>query len=270
MIKIKLNILIFFLLAGLTGCFMRSGARGIYHTIHSGETLASIARTYHTNYQELAELNNIQDSATIHPGQKIFIPDARRRRDARLADGSSREEKLQFVRNRFSWPLAGSITSPFGIRDGRKHDGLDIAAPIGTDIQASDNGTVVYAKKLRGYGNLILIKHSGDFFTAYAHNQINLVHEGGKTKKGEVIARVGASGRASGPHLHFEIRQGKKARNPLFLLPEAPPVAEVAAAKLRHRHGFIKTAEAKTEKPMAATKKSAMQRKKRKNHRRHR
>lgn len=264
LIKSHPVLLLMAVLVAASGCFMRSGARGVYHSVRPGETLFSVARTYRTNYQELAEINNIQDPSQIAVGQRIFVPHARRSRSANNLRGSPPGgERLEFIRTRFIWPLGGRVTSPFGIRAGRKHDGVDIAAPAGTEIIAADHGKVVYAKRLRGYGNLILVKHSGNFFTAYAHNQVNLVREGQKVNQGAVIARVGTSGRAHGPHLHFEIRQGKKARNPLFLLPETAPeeVASLSSARGKRR------AKLKARSAHAADKKAKPQRRARKKRR---
>ncbi len=122
-------------------------------------------------------------------------------------------------RYRFAWPIQGDISSLFGMRRGRRHDGLDIRSRPGTPVGAAADGEVVFSKRMRGYGNLILVKHKNDFFTVYAHNSVNLAKVGAKVKKGQIIAKVGRTGRASGPHLHFEVREGAKARNPLFFLP---------------------------------------------------
>jgi lipoprotein NlpD len=100
------------------------------------------------------------------------------------------------------------------------HDGIDIGAKEGTPIRAAAAGEVVYSdQRLSGYGKLIIIRHSSDMFTAYAHNQRNLVRKGGRVKAGAVIARVGRTGRASGPHLHFEVRRGSTPVDPLAYLP---------------------------------------------------
>lgn len=123
-------------------------------------------------------------------------------------------------RGKFIWPLEGDVSSLFGMRHGRKHDGVDISAKTGTPVYAAADGEVVFAKKMRGYGNLVLLKHKDDFFTVYAHNSVNLVKLGTKVKKGQLVSRVGRTGRATGPHLHFEVREGPKARNPLFFLPK--------------------------------------------------
>jgi murein DD-endopeptidase MepM/ murein hydrolase activator NlpD len=100
------------------------------------------------------------------------------------------------------------------------HDGIDISASQGSLIRAAEAGRVVHSgNKLSGYGNLIIIKHAGAFATVYAHNARNLARVGQFIEKGEVIAEVGRTGRASAPHLHFEVRRDGKPRNPVDYLP---------------------------------------------------
>jgi murein DD-endopeptidase MepM/ murein hydrolase activator NlpD len=102
------------------------------------------------------------------------------------------------------------------------HDGLDIAAPSGAPVCAAGSGEVIFSGRLNGYGNLIIIRHDRRYATVYAHNQRNLVHGGQRIKRGQEIALVGRTGRATGPNLHFEIRRDNVARNPLNYLPPAP------------------------------------------------
>ncbi|MBN1114483.1 MAG: M23 family metallopeptidase [Oligoflexia bacterium] len=117
----------------------------------------------------------------------------------------------------FLWPVdGGTLSSAYGWRTGRRfHDGIDISARAGTRVYASMSGTVIYSSaKIRGYGNMIVIKHTGGFYTVYAHNSENKVGVGATVSKGEHIAYVGKTGRASGTHLHFEIRKGKYSVDP--------------------------------------------------------
>ncbi len=100
------------------------------------------------------------------------------------------------------------------------HDGIDIGAKPGSPVVAAADGTVVYAdNRLAGYGNLIIVRHRDNLFTAYAHNRRNLVHQGDKVRSGQKIALVGRTGRATGPHLHFEVRRGTTPVDPLLYLP---------------------------------------------------
>lgn len=116
----------------------------------------------------------------------------------------------------FIWPVPGSkrISSHYGKRGRRHHDGLDIAAKSGTHIIASAKGTISFVGRMRGYGKTVVIKHSNGHHTVYAHNSKNYVRKGQRVTQGEVIANVGSTGRSTGPHLHFEIRKNNKARNP--------------------------------------------------------
>jgi len=117
------------------------------------------------------------------------------------------------------WPLKqGRVSSKFGWRGRRMHKGIDIAASRGTPIYAVEDGIVVRSKYARGYGRLIEIKHSDMYTTRYAHNHINLVEVGEFVYKGEMIAEVGSTGRSTGPHVHFEVRQSGLAINPVKYL----------------------------------------------------
>ncbi len=116
----------------------------------------------------------------------------------------------------FQWPATGRIIATFGPQErGLHNDGINIAAPKGTPVRAAENGVVAYAgDEIRGFGNLLLIRHADGFMTAYAHNEVLLVNRGDTIRRGQVIARVGQSGNVSTPQLHFEIRKGTQAVDP--------------------------------------------------------
>ena len=116
----------------------------------------------------------------------------------------------------FLWPVTGKVVSEFGpLSDGLHNDGINIAAPRGTPVRAAENGVVVYAgNELRGFGNMLLIRHADGFVTAYAHNESLLVARGDTVERGQIIARVGSSGNVDSPQLHFEIRVGTDAVDP--------------------------------------------------------
>ncbi len=120
----------------------------------------------------------------------------------------------------FSWPVRGEIISAFGSTGkGQHNDGINIAVPRGTPVLAAADGVVAYAgNELRGFGNLLLIKHADGWMTAYAHNETLLVKRGDRVARGQRIARVGDSGGVSQPQLHFEVRQGTRAVDPLTML----------------------------------------------------
>ena len=124
------------------------------------------------------------------------------------------------VSSRFAWPLRGRIISGFGpAGQGLHNDGINIAAPAGTQVRAADNGVVAYAgNELKGFGNLLLIKHADGLTTAYAHSARLLVHRGDEVKQGQVIAVVGRTGNVDSAQLHFEVRKGTQAIDPMEYL----------------------------------------------------
>jgi len=120
------------------------------------------------------------------------------------------------------WPVDAPISSGFGSSDGRshRHEGIDLAVASDTPVRAACDGVVAYAGNgMRGYGNLVILRHEGQLATMYAHNSALMVHEGELIVRGQVIARSGQTGHASAPHVHFEVRKGSIARDPLGYLP---------------------------------------------------
>lgn len=199
-------------------------AVGVFHQVEAGQTLGKICRLYGADVQEVAEVNGIDDPDQIQAGQRIFLPDAKpiaggARPEEPAGKGSAAAKSIKRFEGKFAWPVDGVLTSRFGIRHGRRHDGIDIGAPEGTPVRASAAGKVLFVGKQGGYGKLVIIKHADRMITVYAHNRANRVKEGQTVTQGQVIAEVGQTGRATGPHLHFEIRQATKPRNPLFFLP---------------------------------------------------
>jgi murein DD-endopeptidase MepM/ murein hydrolase activator NlpD len=124
----------------------------------------------------------------------------------------------------FLWPVRGHVLATYGSRsDGTHNDGINIAAPRGTAVQAVDAGVVAYTgNELRGYGNLVLVKHANGWISAYAHCDAILVKRGEKVGRGQVIARVGATGNVNEPQLHFELRRGQHAVDPREFMPPLP------------------------------------------------
>ena len=116
------------------------------------------------------------------------------------------------------WPLQGMVTSPYGMRWGRLHAGIDIAAPAGAPIVAAAAGTVIYAGWMGGYGLLVLVQHANGLVTAYAHNSSVTVSQGQRVSQGQTVALVGCTGHCTGDHVHFEVRVGGSPVDPLGYL----------------------------------------------------
>jgi len=120
----------------------------------------------------------------------------------------------------FRWPVRGRIISGFGAHPNGQNDGIDLSVPEGTSVKAADDGVVAYAgNELKGYGNLVLVRHQNGYVTAYAHASELMVKRGDPVKRGQIIARSGQTGNVSAPQLHFEIRKGKVPVDPVQFLP---------------------------------------------------
>ena len=220
----KIYLATLFALILISGCALFPA--GVYHRVQKGETLWRISRVYEVDMERLARINHLSDATKIRSGQVLFVPGAKERKDTLTyvpkppspLPEQRAQEPPQLLD--FCWPLEGEILFGFGKQSGKRHQGLDIKASEGTPIRSIYDGTVTYSgNKLRGYGNMVLIKHNEDYSSVYAHNRINLVREGESIKKGQVIAEAGATGWAEVTHLHFEIRERGKAVNPVFYLP---------------------------------------------------
>jgi murein DD-endopeptidase MepM/ murein hydrolase activator NlpD len=217
----------------LVGCAPRLASppvkrgQGFYHVVRPGENLFRIGKAYDVSHEELARVNGIKRTDEIRAGQRIFIPGATRQlpmeiiTPAEPAPAVAKTPEAPVLSEEgFLWPVNGRINSGFGPRGSSFHDGIDIGAPEGAPIHAIDKGEVIYSDELRGYGNIVIVRHSGNLISVYAHNQINLVREGQSVERGEILARVGRTGQVTGPHLHFEIRKNNAAQDPLRFLPQ--------------------------------------------------
>jgi murein DD-endopeptidase MepM/ murein hydrolase activator NlpD len=138
---------------------------------------------------------------------------------------------LKAVASKWRWPLSQvQVTSPFGKRGDEFHDGVDLRAKIGTPVYAVAAGEVIYAgQRIRGYGKLVVIRHNSGLASVYAHNTRIFVLRGQKIKRGQKIAVSGKSGHVTGPHLHFEIRDGVAAIDPMQFLPKSNSTAEASS-----------------------------------------
>ena len=207
-----------------------------YHQVKKGDTLYSISRQYDVDITSLSKINKLTTPYALAVGQELILPASTSsinesvNRTSLKVKAPKKTNKLKVAqksypvkkrKTKFDWPVRGKIVSGFGnLGSGRKNDGINIKASLGTPVKAADSGTIAYAgNELKGFGNLVLIKHSDGWITAYAHNDKLLVHKGQKVQKGVKIATVGSTGSVTTPQLHFEVRAGKKAVNPRSYLP---------------------------------------------------
>ncbi|NQU61744.1 MAG: M23 family metallopeptidase [Rhodospirillales bacterium] len=216
--------------------------RGRQHVVSRGETLYGIARRYDANPYALARANGLKPPYAIQTGQKLVLadqpslptqatsapsaqktsPPVRSAAAPKTIPRTSRPTPRAVPRppavtgKGFVWPVRGRVVSGFGAKaKGLRNDGINIAAVRGASVMAAENGVVAYAgNELRGFGNLLLIKHSNGWVTAYAHTDKVLVKRGDRVRKGQKVATVGSTGNVKNPQLHFEMRRGRRALDP--------------------------------------------------------
>ena len=199
------------------------------HTVRQGETLYSIAFRYGLDYKQIADANGIVKPYTIFANQKLRLvrkaaPVAKKIKKstpkvAAKKSSNASPKKSQDSNIDWRWPVAGNVIKPFSL-SGDINKGVDIAGRLGESVMAAAEGVVVYAGGgLRGYGKLVIVKHSDKYLSAYGHNRSIRVKEGQKIKGGQVIAEIGSSG-TDREMLHFEIRRDGKPADPLIYLPD--------------------------------------------------
>ncbi|MBC8288669.1 MAG: M23 family metallopeptidase [Nitrospinae bacterium] len=217
----------------LTGCQgfqfdpWPDNGEGVYHTVQKGQTLYRIALTYDLDVEVLRRANHIRDPKKLPKGIRLWIPGARRVLSVPATDESTprttKKQSSPTVKPRkgfLIWPTKGSLTSRFGIRNGSKHEGIDIAGPKGTPVHAAAGGEVVFSGwGPTGYGKMVIIKHPHHLTTLYAHNSKLIVKKGSRVKQGQKISLMGSTGRSTGPHLHFEVRNNTHPKDPIKYLP---------------------------------------------------
>ncbi|MDH3283194.1 MAG: LysM peptidoglycan-binding domain-containing M23 family metallopeptidase [Acidobacteriota bacterium] len=190
-------------------------ASPVVHVVRKGETLWRIARSYDLPLAELAAANGIDDPTRIRSGQRLVIPGA-----VRPVSALPAAPPLASSAASWSWPVVGPISSRFGARrPGSSHKGIDILVPGGTPVLAARDGRVIFSGRRGAYGYLVVVQHDDGFASWYAHNSANLVQDGVRVRRGDVIARSGASGNATAPHVHFELHRSKRPLDPLVFLP---------------------------------------------------
>ena len=206
------------------------------YNVQHRDSLYRISRMFGVSASELARMNNINAPYQLRTGQELRIPTKSSRRFYYVDDrevsvvrdqGVTRpsykpdlkaQVKTQPARTgEFIWPIRGRVVSSYGPKDkGLHNDGVNIAAPRGTAVAAAQTGTVVYVgNALEGFGNLVIIRHDNGWVTAYAHLDRVSVSRGQRISKGHALGAVGSTGRVDTPQLHFEIRRGSEAINPL-------------------------------------------------------
>jgi lipoprotein NlpD len=194
----------------------------VTHRVEAGQTVFSIAKQYGLTVEELSAANGITDPRSLRVGQELAIPQKESEIESRTIS-PPRSSPLAESTAVLQWPLRGVLYAKFGLKGKQPHDGIDLAAPLGSPIKTAAAGTVLYAGEQAGYGKVVIIDHAGGLVTIYAHNRDLRVSAGKKLKEGEVIATVGESGRTSGPHLHFEVRKAGRPVDPLKFLPSSGP-----------------------------------------------
>lgn len=239
----------------LTAC----ASNGIYHVITPGQTLYRIARTYEVDEAYLAKVNRINRPTGLKAGQRLFIPGATQPRSVSVDPPRvppapvipppsikapvkkpptvaskakpatpkpatvGKAEEIPSPRpapGTFVWPVRGKLLTEFGTVQGKSSKGIEIAVPHGSPVIAAAAGKVIYSGNgIRGYGNLIILEHADNYFTVYGFNAKNLVAVNNFVGQGDRIALSGSPSGSKSPRLHFEIRKGKVAANPIFFLP---------------------------------------------------
>ncbi|MEK9646902.1 MAG: M23 family metallopeptidase [Alphaproteobacteria bacterium] len=229
------------------------GAAAGGYVVASGDTVYSVAEQHNVEPGALVRANDLEPPYRLGPGQTLRIPSPTARTPpptqtqtassiprpaTRPGTPSSPAENEAVSASRrpvvrrppstasisppsrsgegFIWPVNGKTIAKFGsIGKGLKNDGINILAERGTPVRAIENGVVAYAgNELRGFGNLLLLKHDDGWISAYAHNDTLLVNVGDRVSRGQVISRVGSTGSVDTPQLHFELRRGNRAVDP--------------------------------------------------------
>jgi len=227
------------------------------HVVAAGETLSKISRLYGKSVGEIAKANKMQATAKLNIGDRLVIPGVRvstakpkvtpivaQAKPAPAVAAAKEPEPVQSASMvtpvaeapvakdtvklaestgalpKFRWPANGRVIAAYGpTTNGQQNDGINIALPENTPVKSAEDGVVAYAgNELKGYGNLVLVRHPNGYVTAYAHAKELLVKRGDQVKRGQVIARSGQTGNVNAPQLHFEIRKGAAPLDPTKFL----------------------------------------------------
>lgn len=227
---------------------------GIYHTVQPGQTLYRIAKTYEIDERRLARINRIKDPTQLKVSQRLYIPGVAQRRKVPASVPTAKSSPPKVVsapaatqkkpattqsppatkkpsisssapavkpaKGTFIWPVKGKVLNQFGTQGQNVYKGIEIDVPKGTAVVAAASGKVIYSgNAIPGYGNLVILEHSDSYFSVYGYNQKTLVKSDDHVGQGERIALSGLPPNGQSARLHFEIRKGKSAVNPILYLP---------------------------------------------------
>jgi len=232
-----------------------ASAPPLVHVVNRGDSLLSIAHRNQVSLSELARANGLDPQAKLRLGTRLTIPETRsvavaqvapgavyqpqglasspvaQPQTARLAQATTKVEEpaaetpvkaadATGALPTFRWPVRGKVITSYGAKtNGKANDGINLAVPEGTPVKAAEDGVVAYSgNELKGYGNLVLVRHTNGYVTAYAHASELMVKRGDMIKRGQIIAKSGQSGEVGSPQLHFEIRKGSSPVDPLQFL----------------------------------------------------
>jgi murein DD-endopeptidase MepM/ murein hydrolase activator NlpD len=216
----------------------------VWHVVERGQTLFRISEAYRIPVTAIVEANRLKPKAPLRAGQRLRIPGVKRvaavaasrplsRQERETLEQSLREDtlpeapKTDLPPTRIKtdaplvWPILGPINSPYGPRWGRFHAGIDIGSPQYQEVVAAADGEVLYASETKGplLGQVVVLQHANGIRTVYAHLSILAAEDGETVRQGQPIGGVGSTGRATGPHLHFEVRDSGKPVEPTAFLP---------------------------------------------------
>lgn len=193
--------------------------RTFVYRVQEGDNLWTLAHKFKASQNQIILENELTDIDKLKVGQSLIIPLPLRKEESQLAMSKEFHPSRGFRTAFFNWPVRGEITSLFGPRDGRIHEGLDIAKEVGSSIKAARAGRVAFAGWRGSYGQTVIIDHGDGVRTLYAHASKLVVSEGKYVSAGQLVARVGNTGRSTGPHIHFEVLYKGTALDPLKFLP---------------------------------------------------
>ena len=220
--------------------------------MQKGVTLYKISVAYRVPIIKIMQANGLSSPSSIKVGKKLFIPGAKKILPVESSRPLSIQEKRELERSLETeeqslsaessgtvpavqegerppwagkeldiiWPIQGKINSPYGPRGKKLHAGIDIASPSYQEVKAAMDGEVILARNsANGYGNVVVLRHDLGFTTIYGHMNVIIAREGETVRQGQPIGGVGSTGKSTGPHLHFELRQGGHPLDPLPVLP---------------------------------------------------